>query len=131
MKHSKAVIGLGNMGSAIADALISKEHQVTVWNRSPEKASNLVESGATLADSPADALNSSDVVLVCVSNAAACEEIISAEGFAEKLQDKNAEYLSAVILHGKSGSAMPPWKALLSPEEARWIADRLLQGVLQ
>ena len=49
----------------------------------------------------------------------------------EKLQDKNAEYLSAVILHGKSGSAMPPWKALLSPEEARWIADRLLQGVVQ
>ncbi len=46
-------------------------------------------------------------------------------------QGKNAEYLSAVILHGKSGSAMPPWNALLSPAEARWMAERLLQGVSQ
>ena len=47
----------------------------------------------------------------------------------ELLQGKNADYLSAVILHGKTGTAMPPWKALLSPLEARWIAERLLQGV--
>jgi len=45
------------------------------------------------------------------------------------LQGKNADYLSAVILHGKIGTAMPPWKALLSPAEAHWIAERLLQGV--
>ena len=49
----------------------------------------------------------------------------------EMLRDKNAEYLSAVILHGKNGSAMPPWEAMLSPTEARWIADRLLRGVTQ
>jgi len=49
----------------------------------------------------------------------------------EMLRDKNAEYLSAVILHGKNGTAMPPWKAMLSPVEARWIADRLLQGMAQ
>ena len=47
----------------------------------------------------------------------------------EMLQDKNAEYLSAVILHGKSGTAMPPWKTMLSAAEARWLAERLLQGV--
>ncbi len=45
----------------------------------------------------------------------------------ENLTGKNAEYISAVILHGKSGSAMPPWKALLSPAEARWIAEQLLE----
>lgn len=47
------------------------------------------------------------------------------------LQGKNADYLSSIILHGRSGSAMPAWKGLLSPEEARWIAERLLQGVKQ
>ncbi len=47
------------------------------------------------------------------------------------LQGKNADYLSSVILHGRSGSAMPAWKGLLSPVEARWIAERLLQGVKQ
>jgi len=49
----------------------------------------------------------------------------------ELLKGKNAEYLSTVILHGRSGTAMPPWSPLLSPEEARWIAERLLQGVAQ
>lgn len=47
----------------------------------------------------------------------------------EVLQGKNAAYLSAVILHGRSGTAMPPWSSLLSPEDAQWIAERLLQGV--
>ncbi len=40
---------------------------------------------------------------------------------------KSAEFLSAVILYGRPGTAMPPWKALLSEAEARWIAERLLQ----
>ena len=46
----------------------------------------------------------------------------------ENLSGKSADYLAAVILAGRSGSAMPPWDAILSPAEARWIAERLLQG---
>ena len=44
----------------------------------------------------------------------------------QNLHGKSADYLSAVILHGRPGTAMPPWKALLSETEARWIAERLL-----
>lgn len=47
------------------------------------------------------------------------------------LQGKSAEYISAVILNGRPGSAMPAWRSLLSPAEARWMADKLLQGELQ
>ena len=47
------------------------------------------------------------------------------------LQGKSSEYISSVILNGRPGSAMPAWRALLSPAEARWMADRLLQGELQ
>jgi cytochrome c55X len=47
------------------------------------------------------------------------------------LSGKSADYLSAVILHGRPGTAMPPWRELLSPAEAQWIANRLLQGVNQ
>ena len=46
------------------------------------------------------------------------------------LQGKSAEYISSVILNGRPGSAMPAWRSLLSPAEARWMADRLLQGEL-
>lgn len=49
----------------------------------------------------------------------------------QMLQGKSAEYLSTVILHGRTGTAMPPWRFLLSAEEARWMAERLLQGVTQ
>ena len=34
------VIGLGNMGSALARALLENGRAVTVWNRSPEKAAS-------------------------------------------------------------------------------------------
>jgi cytochrome c55X len=44
------------------------------------------------------------------------------------LQGKSSDYLSTVILDGRPGSAMPGWRPLLSEAEARWIADRLLQG---
>ena len=49
----------------------------------------------------------------------------------ETLKGKSAEYISRVILYGKADSAMPAWRSLLSPVEARWIADRLLQEEFQ
>jgi len=44
----------------------------------------------------------------------------------QMLQGKSAEYISNVILNGRPGTAMPPWRSLLSPVEARWIAEQLL-----
>ena len=46
----------------------------------------------------------------------------------DALSSRAPEYLTTVILHGKPGSAMPPWRNLLTPAEARWIAERLLEG---
>ncbi|GAB4294759.1 MAG: hypothetical protein Kow0058_12600 [Roseovarius sp.] len=36
--------------------------------------------------------------------------------------------LTSLILDGIPGTAMPPWRPLLSEEEAAWIADYLLNG---
>ncbi|MEZ5662236.1 MAG: cytochrome c [Burkholderiaceae bacterium] len=44
------------------------------------------------------------------------------------LADFPLDSLVAVIYHGRPGTPMPPWKAMLSEPEARWIADRLQQG---
>ena len=44
------------------------------------------------------------------------------------LADFPLENLAAVIYHGRPGTPMPPWKAMLSEPEARWVAQRLLQG---
>ncbi len=41
------VIGLGSMGSAIAQTLIENQYDLAVWNRSSEKAKSMVELGAS------------------------------------------------------------------------------------
>lgn len=49
----------------------------------------------------------------------------------ETLAGKDADALAAVILDGAPGTAMPPWRPFLSPEEARWLVDRLREGRLR
>ena len=43
----------------------------------------------------------------------------------ETLANKPVEYLASVILHGQTGTAMPPWHPLLSPADATWLAQTL------
>jgi cytochrome c55X len=47
------------------------------------------------------------------------------------LADKPAESLVATILYGRPGTAMPPWKGLLTEQEAQWIVERLQAGFPQ
>jgi cytochrome c55X len=46
------------------------------------------------------------------------------------LRDWDREQLVSIILDGVPGTPMPPWRALLSEGDARWIAERLQQGNL-
>jgi cytochrome c55X len=38
------------------------------------------------------------------------------------------EYVERVILDGRPGTAMPPWRGLVSDDDARWIAQQLRDG---
>lgn len=44
------------------------------------------------------------------------------------LADKDAATLTAIILGGVPGTPMPPWRGMLSPDDARWIAENLKKG---
>jgi cytochrome c55X len=46
----------------------------------------------------------------------------------EALQGKPVEYLQAMILRGRPGTAMPGWQGLLSEDDAHWIASELREG---
>jgi 3-hydroxyisobutyrate dehydrogenase len=63
-----AFIGLGAMGSRMAFHLLKAGHDLTVWNRRPEAAENLIELGAKVAKSPRKAAEGNDFVLSIVSN---------------------------------------------------------------
>ncbi|HSJ47409.1 MAG TPA: cytochrome c [Gammaproteobacteria bacterium] len=45
------------------------------------------------------------------------------------LEGKPDELLINTILHGRPGTAMPPWQALLSEEDAVWLVETLRAGV--
>lgn len=70
-----AMIGLGRMGSGMAGRLLAAGHQVVVANRTPARAAPLVERGARLAASPAEAVRDVDAVLVMVSDDAASARV--------------------------------------------------------
>lgn len=61
-------IGLGLMGTALARALLAKGHRVTVWNRTPGKASALASVGAHVAGDIDDAVRASPKILVCIDS---------------------------------------------------------------
>ena len=46
----------------------------------------------------------------------------------EQFEGKNVDYIKLTILHGRNGTAMPPWKAIISDSDAEWIAEFLLSG---
>jgi 3-hydroxyisobutyrate dehydrogenase-like beta-hydroxyacid dehydrogenase len=60
------VIGLGAMGTALAEAFLNQGHKVTVWNRSPAKAEALAAKGAIVAVSVEEAVRSSPLIVTCL-----------------------------------------------------------------
>ncbi|WP_020576717.1 NAD(P)-dependent oxidoreductase [Actinopolymorpha alba] len=61
------VIGLGSMGTALAEAFIKAGHRTTVWNRTTTKAAPLVAMGAEHAASVEDAVAASPLVIACLT----------------------------------------------------------------
>lgn len=79
-RPSVTVMGLGPMGRALAAALLAAGHPTTVWNRTPEKADQLVARGAAPSDSPAEAVEASQFVIVCVADYGVVQAILEPVG---------------------------------------------------
>ncbi|MFJ9088237.1 NAD(P)-dependent oxidoreductase [Streptomyces sp. NPDC102384] len=61
-----SMLGLGAMGGALATALLDAGRSVTVWNRTPGRAAELMTRGARGADSVREAVTASPVVIACL-----------------------------------------------------------------
>jgi len=61
-------VGLGVMGSAIVRRLLAAGHDVTVWNRTREKAEPLLAAGARWAATPRNVAEASEIVFTMVTN---------------------------------------------------------------
>src|SRR5216683_6995878 len=88
MKETIGFIGLGGMGLAMAGNLLKAGFGLRVYNRTPEKARPLVEMGARLARTPAEAAEPGGVVATMVSDNKAVEEVACGpDGFLARLGD--------------------------------------------
>lgn len=72
-----AVLGMGMMGRALARRLLVRDFQVTVWNRTPGRAEELVGLGAVEAASPAEAAREAEGVLLSLADDQAVREVMS------------------------------------------------------
>ena len=80
------VLGLGAMGSAIANRLRDNGFTTTVWNRTPAKTEPHINAGSMAAATVAQAVNASDVVLVVLLDHASVRERL--DPVAAELKDK-------------------------------------------
>jgi 3-hydroxyisobutyrate dehydrogenase-like beta-hydroxyacid dehydrogenase len=87
-----ALLGTGIMGTHMARRLAQAGFPVTVWNRSPDKASQLTQFGVRISDSPSSACADADVVIVMLSNGPVVEEVLFS---ADRTGKKPAEAMAA------------------------------------
>lgn len=108
-KPPVGVIGLGNMGSALADALIAKGFPVTVWNRTPAKAKRFAAAGTNVAAGVADAARASDVLVVCLLDQAATQAAIANPSVIGELKGKTIIQLTTMT--SASSRGLGAWAA--------------------
>src|SRR5436190_16632121 len=80
-------IGLGTLGTPIAENLLEKTKQLYVFNRTAAKAQPLVEKGAVLCGSVKELASACDIVFSIVSDDAALKQITAGDdGIAANLK---------------------------------------------
>lgn len=91
-------IGLGNMGQAMAARVLDAGHELTVYNRSRDKAQPLVDRGAKLADSPAGAA-AGELVVTMLADDAALEQVLGSGGALAAMTANTVHVSMSTISH--------------------------------
>jgi 3-hydroxyisobutyrate dehydrogenase len=105
-------IGLGIMGRGMSRNLLDAGFDLTVWNRTPERADEVVDAGATLAGSPAEVAEAVDVVVTCVSDTPDVEQVLTDDGG---------------VIHGASAGDLVVDCSTISPATTRALATALAE----
>jgi 2-hydroxy-3-oxopropionate reductase len=80
MADTVGFIGLGIMGRPMAKNLMERGHELVLFNRTREKAEELAGDGATVAESPKEVAERSDVIVTMLPDSPQVEEVLAGEG---------------------------------------------------
>ena len=70
------LVGTGMLGEAVGLHLLESGHSLTAYNRTKSKTANLEKNGATIVDTPKNVAESSELVITCVKDADAVEQVL-------------------------------------------------------
>jgi 3-hydroxyisobutyrate dehydrogenase-like beta-hydroxyacid dehydrogenase len=113
---------MGSMGRAFASRALAKGHDVTVWNRTAERAAEVVAAGAHQTESPGAAAVGADVVLIVLADDAAVIDVcLGADGVLASLE-------SQAVLANISTVAPDTIRRLSEARSSEWILDSPVMG---
>lgn len=104
------LIGLGIMGKPMGKNLLKAGLPLTVWNRTPGRAEELVELGARLASSPREVAEHSDIIITMVSDSPDVQQVILGENG---------------VIHGVKPGSVVVDMSTISPQVTRELAETL------
>lgn len=111
MTQTIGFLGLGTMGQAMVVNLLEQGLNLHIWNRSTDKAQDLINRGAVWAETPAELAKNCDIILMCLTDAAAVEAVhFGANGITSAIGAKTTTVIDF---------------STIGPDHARNIADRL------
>ena len=121
--------GLGTMGAAMAANIARVGFPLTVWNRTPDRATALTDGGAIAASTAADLARDVDIIVICVSDTPDVEGILfgadgvasaarpgalvidcstispsASRGFAARLAEQGVGFVDAPVSGGSEGA---------------------------
>jgi 2-hydroxy-3-oxopropionate reductase len=142
MAERVGFIGLGIMGMPMARNLMDSDYEFTVHNRSPEKAEELGKEGATVAATPREVAEKSDVVITMLPDSPQVREVVAGENgvlegisegallidmstispvvteeLAEAVKEKGASMLDAPVSGGDVGAIEGTLSIMVGGEE--------------
>jgi 2-hydroxy-3-oxopropionate reductase len=79
MAERVGFVGLGIMGKPMATNLMDAGYNLTVHNRSPEKANELGEAGASVANSPKEVAENADIIITMLPDSPQVSEVVAGE----------------------------------------------------
>ncbi len=110
------IIGIGMLGEAVAQNLLNLGFDVSVYNRTKEKAAEVEKNGATVMNSPKAVADNSELIIIIVKDASAVKEVsFGKNGITES---ENKKLIVADM-------------STIEPSESREIADKFEQKQIQ
>ena len=107
------IIGIGMLGNAVALHLLDVGFQVTIFNRTKEKAIQLKEKGAIIATSPKEVATKSELIIIIVKDANAVKEI---------------SFENNGIIEGAHDGLIVADMSTIDPLESKQISERFLKN---